>query len=52
MKLSINARNMEVTPGMTKRIEKKTATMSRYLKADTEMQVRMRKEKNDMTSII
>lgn len=47
MKLSINARNMIVTPGMTKRIEKKTETMSRYLKADTEMQVRMRKEKND-----
>lgn len=47
MKLSINARNMEVTAGMTKRIEKKTATMSRYLKADTEMLVRMRKEKND-----
>ena len=47
MKLSINARNMEVTPGMTKRIEKKTETMSRYLRPDTEMQVRMRKEKND-----
>lgn len=47
MKLSINTRNMEVTPGMTKRIEKKTETMSRYLRPDTEMQVRMRKEKND-----
>jgi len=47
MKLSINARNMSVTPGITQRIEKKTQTMSRYLLPDTEMQVRMRKEKND-----
>ncbi len=47
MKLSINARNMAVTPGITHRIEKKTQTMSRYLLPDTEMQVRMRKEKND-----
>lgn len=47
MKLTINARNMSVTPGITQRIEKKTHTMSRYLLSDTEMQVRMRKEKND-----
>ncbi len=47
MKLTINARNMAVTPGITKRIEKKTQTMSRYLLPETEMQVRMRKEKND-----
>ena len=47
MKLTINARNMSVTPGVTKRIEKKTETMSRYLLPETEMQVRMRKEKND-----
>ena len=47
MKLTINARNMSVTPGITQRIEKKTHTMSRYLLQDTEMQVRMRKEKND-----
>jgi putative sigma-54 modulation protein len=47
MKLTINARNMSVTPGITQRIEKKTQTMSRYLLPDTEMQVRMRKEKND-----
>jgi len=47
MKLSIQARNMSVTPAITKRIEKKTETMGRYLWPETEMQVRMRKEKND-----
>lgn len=47
MKLTINARNMTVTPAITKRIEKKTETMGRYLYPDTEMQIRMRKEKND-----
>ena len=48
MKLTITARNMPVTPAITKRIEKKTDTMSRYLLSETEMQVRMRKEKNDL----
>ncbi len=48
MKLTITARNMVVTPGITKRIEKKTDTMSRYLRSDTELQVRMHKEKNDV----
>lgn len=47
MKLSIYGKNMVVTENITKRIEKKTAKMSRYLLPDTEMQVRMRKEKND-----
>ena len=47
MKLTINARNMSVTPGITQRIEKKTQTMSRYLLPETEMQFRMRKEKNE-----
>jgi len=47
MKLTINARNMTVTPGITQRIEKKTATMSRYLLPEQEMEVRMRREKND-----
>lgn len=46
MKLTINARNMVITPGITKRIEKKTETMGRYLLPETEMQIRMRKEKN------
>ena len=48
MRLTVNARNMAVTPAITKRIEKKTSTMSRYLLSETEMQVRMRKEKNDI----
>ena len=47
MKLSIYGKNMQVTDNITKRIEKKTNKMSRYLLPDTEMQVRMRKEKND-----
>ena len=47
MKLTITAQNMVVTPAITKRIEKKTETMGKYLWPDTEMQVRMRKEKND-----
>ena len=48
MKLSIQARNMSVTPAITKRIEKKTETMGKYLWPETEMQVKMRKEKNDL----
>ena len=47
MKLAIYGKNMQVTENITKRIEKKTNKMSRYLLPDTEMQVRMRKEKND-----
>ena len=45
MKLTITARNMVVTPAITKRIEKKTETMGRYLWPDTEMQIKMHKEK-------
>ena len=47
MKLSIYGKNMAVTESITRRIEKKTDKMSRYLLPDTEMQVRMRREKND-----
>ena len=47
MRLTITARNMSVTPAITKRIEKKTGTMGRYLWPETEMQIKMRKEKND-----
>ena len=47
MKLTINTRNMSISPAITKRIEKKTETMGRYLWPETEMQVKMRKEKND-----
>ena len=45
MKLTITARNMVVTPAITKRIEKKTETMGRYLWPETEMQVKMTKDK-------
>ena len=48
MKLSIYAKNMTVSPNVTRRIERKTEKMSRYLLPDTEMQIRMRKEKNDL----
>ena len=44
MKLTIQARNMAVTPGITQRIERKTTRMSKYLLPDTEMQIKMRKE--------
>ncbi|MBQ8655031.1 MAG: ribosome-associated translation inhibitor RaiA [Clostridia bacterium] len=48
MKLSIYAKNMVVTPHVTRRIEKKTDKMSRYLLPETEMQIRMRREKNNL----
>ncbi len=48
MRLTIQARNMSVTPAITKRIERKTETMGRYLWPETEMQIKMRKEKNDL----
>ena len=46
MKPPITAKNMTVSPAITARIMKKTATMERYLKPDTQMFVRMRKERN------
>lgn len=46
MKTTITAKNMTVSPAITERIMKKTATMERYLKPDTQMFVRMRKERN------
>ena len=48
MKLTITARNMTVSPHVTQRIERKTAKMERYLFSNTEVQVRMRKEKDGM----
>ena len=45
MKLSITARSMVVTPAITKRIEKKTDTMRRYLWPETEMQIKMTRDK-------
>lgn len=47
MKTTITAKNMVVTPSITQRIMKKTQKMERYLKTDTEMFVRMSKEKNN-----
>lgn len=47
MKTTITAKNMVVTPGITNRIIKKTETMSRYLKPDTEMIVRLRRERDE-----
>ena len=44
MKLTIYAKNMTVTPNITRRIEKKTERMSRYLLPETEMQIRLSKE--------
>ncbi len=45
MKLTITSRNMVVTPAITKRIEKKTETMGRYLWPETEMQIKMTKDR-------
>ena len=44
MKLTIYAKNMPVSPNVTRRIEKKTEKMSRYLLPDAEMQIRLSKE--------
>ncbi len=46
MKTTINAKGMNVTPAIENRVLKKTQTMSKYLRPETEMFVRMRKEKN------
>lgn len=45
MKTTITAKNMVVTPGITNRVLKKTQSMSRYLKPETEMIIRLRREK-------
>lgn len=46
MRTTITAKNMIVTPGITERIMKKTNRMERYLKSDTEMFVRLSKERS------
>ena len=46
MKTTKTAKGMIITPGITNRILKKTQTMEKYLRPDTEMFVRMRREKN------
>ena len=48
MKMTLTARNMIITPGITQRIQKKTARMERYLLPETEMQIKMRKDKGDL----
>ncbi len=47
MKLTIITRNMSISPAIQKRIERKTETMGRYLWPETEMIIKMTKEKND-----
>ena len=47
MKMTINARNVVVTPAVTKRIEKKTFKMERYLLPETEVQIKLQKGKKD-----
>lgn len=47
MKTTITAKNMSVSAAVTQRIMKKVGKMERYLDQNTEMQVRLSKEKND-----
>jgi len=51
MKMTVTARNMVVSQNVLNRIEKKTSSMSKYLLPDTEMQVKMKKEKNDLRTV-
>ncbi|NLE20908.1 MAG: ribosome-associated translation inhibitor RaiA [Clostridiales bacterium] len=45
MKTIITAKGMNITPAIENRVLKKTQTMGKYLRQDTEMFVRMRREK-------
>ena len=45
MRLTITARNMVVTPAITQRIERKTETMGKYLWPETEMLIKLTKER-------
>ena len=45
MKTTMTAKGMNITPAIENRVLKKTQTMGKYLRADTEMFVRMRREK-------
>ena len=47
MKTIITGKNMNISTGITERVMKKTAKMERYLNPDTEMLVRLTREKND-----
>lgn len=46
MKTTMTAKGMTITPAIENRVLRKTQTMSKYLRPDTEMIVRMRREKN------
>ncbi len=45
MKTTMTAKDMNITPAIENRVLKKTQTMGKYLRQDTEMFVRMRREK-------
>ncbi|NLM86565.1 MAG: ribosome-associated translation inhibitor RaiA [Clostridiales bacterium] len=45
MKTTMTAKGMNITPAIENRVLKKTQTMGKYLRQDTEMFVRMRREK-------
>ena len=45
MRLTITARNMVVTPAITQRIERKTEPMGKYLWPETEMLIKLTKER-------
>lgn len=47
MKTTITAKDMTVSPAVTERIMRKTAKMERYLDQNTEMLVRLGKQKNN-----
>ena len=47
MKTIITGKNMNISTGITERVMKKTNKMERYLKPDTEMIVRLTREKNN-----
>ena len=46
MKTTMTAKGMNITPAIEERVLRKIQTMSKYLRQDTEMFVRMRREKN------
>jgi putative sigma-54 modulation protein len=47
MKTIITGKNMTVSPGITERVMKKANKMERYLNGDTEMLIRLTREKNN-----
>ena len=47
MKTTITGKNMDISTGINDRVMKKTAKMERYLDPDTELLVRLTKEKNN-----